>query len=73
MDPKKIFYKDIETTTTKVTRNEEGEVIGLKIDDEEEPCLIRAFFESEQKKPPAQRQTSCMISCPCSRCTPYSL
>lgn len=36
----------------------------------EEPCLIQQFFEEEAKKPPSQRSSACMISCPCSRCSP---
>jgi hypothetical protein len=35
-----------------------------------ERCLVRAFFEKEEQKPKHLRQTSCMISCPCSQCNP---
>ncbi len=35
----------------------------------DEHCLVRAFFEEENKKPPHLRNGICMISCPCSRCS----
>jgi hypothetical protein len=37
---------------------------------EEEPCLIRAYFEHEAEKPAHLRKSYCHISCPCSRCSP---
>lgn len=37
---------------------------------EKEHCLIEAFFEHQKTLPPSRRSNSCMISCPCSRCTP---
>jgi hypothetical protein len=36
-------------------------------------CLVRKFFEEEAKKPIGQRSSSCLISCPCSKCNPATL
>jgi hypothetical protein len=41
--------------------------------DLEQPCLIEAFFKRQAKLPPHLQQTSCMISCPCPRCSPRML
>ena len=38
-------------------------------DIEEERCLIKEFFKRERQKPPAQRSSFCMISCPCPSCS----
>jgi hypothetical protein len=35
-----------------------------------EPCLIENFFKHQQTLPPSRRSNSCMISCPCRRCSP---
>jgi len=39
---------------------------------QEPPCLVEQFFVRQQDLPPNQRST-CMISCPCSKCSPDSL
>lgn len=36
-------------------------------------CLVEQFFREEAKKPPGLRSSSCMISCPCPRCNPYTM
>lgn len=33
-------------------------------------CLIQQFFENEMKKPVWLRASSCLISCPCEKCSP---
>lgn len=38
-----------------------------------ERCLIKEFFAIQAKKPVHRRATSCMISCPCSKCSPGRL
>lgn len=40
---------------------------------DEQPCLVRAFFERESQKSPHRRSNHCMISCKCKRCNPYWL
>lgn len=37
----------------------------------DETCLIEAFFRNEAKKPLAQRERACWISCRCPRCNPH--
>lgn len=39
----------------------------------DQPCLIDAFFRHQATLPPSQRSNSCMISCPCARCSPHML
>jgi hypothetical protein len=41
--------------------------------DLEQPCLIEGFFKRQAKLPPHRRAHSCMISCPCPRCSPKML
>lgn len=81
MDNSKLFFYDVGTITAEQMKDSSGEIIGwkgIKICDSinqtiEEYCAVRAFFEHEAQKSPHLRQTSCMISCRCSRCNPYTL
>lgn len=38
--------------------------------DQEQPCIVDAFFRSEAKKPAHLRKNYCHISCPCPKCSP---
>lgn len=35
-------------------------------------CLIEQFFREQANRPANQRSSSCLISCPCRRCNPYT-
>jgi len=35
---------------------------------DDQPCLIDAFFQEQQKLSPQRRTNVCMISCPCPKC-----
>jgi hypothetical protein len=37
---------------------------------DEQPCLVAAFFRHQETLPPARRSNACMISCPCRKCSP---
>ena len=39
----------------------------------DEHCLVEAFFREQEKLPRAQRKNYCHLYCPCSRCNPASL
>jgi hypothetical protein len=39
----------------------------------EERCLVQEFFAHQQELPPSRRKNYCMISCPCSKCSPGRL
>jgi hypothetical protein len=41
--------------------------------DEEQPCLVAAFFRHQETLPPSRRSNACMISCPCRKCSPGTL
>lgn len=36
-------------------------------------CLVEEFFKKEEQKPSYLRAKSCMISCPCRKCSPGTL
>lgn len=38
-----------------------------------ERCLVQRYFEEQAKLPPAMQSSGAYISCPCKRCTPYTL
>jgi len=40
---------------------------------EEQPCLVEAFFRHQETLPANRRSNTCMISCPCRKCSPGTL
>jgi hypothetical protein len=40
----------------------------VKSCEDEQPCLMDAFFRHQQTLPPSMRSTGAMLVCPCRRC-----
>lgn len=59
--------------TYKIPDTKNRQVFEDKLDEKDDPCLIRRAMEEENKKPISRRSYAFMISCPCKRCNPFSL
>lgn len=49
------------------------DVLRIQQEEEQEPCLIEAYFAKEREKPAHLRKDYVFISCPCRRCNPYHM
>ena len=48
-----------------------NDVNKIKLSPVTEVCAVEAFFEAERKKPMHLRSMSCMIACPCKKCSTW--
>ncbi len=67
------FMSEIEKEAIAEGRKAVQELQDLRRHFKEERCLVEEFFRHQQELPASRRTDHCMISCPCSRCSPGRL
>lgn len=75
MPPTKFsdFMKEIEDEAMQEGPGAVFELESLRAHFKKERCLVEEFFAHQQKLPSNRRTNHCMISCPCSKCSPSRL